>query len=598
MIMSRYYIAVILFSMIFFSCDNDKTKDENKKERSFNFNIELVENMPNTDLVSSIPELTFYHKQLTEAMQQEYPILMLSSKEIRDSNQYKAQKIAISSPSFRRDLFHKDTKKPLRNEIMSVNKTLPSDFKNKNIKCADCYTVIMYNYYDNSTTRAIVDTRNEKVLQVNNNIHGQPEINKRLTDIAVQIAINSPEVKSALEYTSDNTHPIMPNVKTALNGTKCERSKHLCVAPTFINHVNKRALWAIVDLTDWKLVGIKWTELGDFDKDIKLDITERSLENEYIMENFCEKDNSFVKGDWEFEYRLTNSDGMEIINAKYKGEKVINSVKIVDWHVSYSKRDNYGYSDATGCPMFSSSAVIPFNGPQLEPIDKKGKNIGFSFVQDFRSPSWPTPCNYRYENRYEFYKDGSFRIKAVNLGRGCGTDGIYRPVFRMDLTCGENGEIVEQWKNNKWNKWDKEGWMLQDKGTKYDKNNNLFKITTGDNKGYYFEPSFGQFDDGGRGDNAFVYFSKHKVEPDEGDLNMVTIGSCCNTDYKQGPEKFIEPSESLEKQDIIIWYVPQMHNDDRPGKKYCWAEVAVKDGKAVVETYPGTVGPLFKPFKK
>lgn len=79
---------------------------------------------------------------------------------------------------------------------------------------------------------------------------------------------------------------------------------------------------------------------------------------------------------------------------------------------------------------------------------------------------------------------------------------------------------------------------------------------------------------------------------------MVTIGSCCNNDYRQGPEHYIEDKEDLSNKDIIIWYVAQMYNDNRPGIEYCWASIVPKNGKAKTKFWPGTVGLLFKPFKK
>lgn len=211
------------------------------------------------------------------------------------------------------------------------------------------------------------------------------------------------------------------------------------------------------------------------------------------MENFCKKNNHLEKGNWSIYYRLTNSDGMEIIDVKYRNIQVIKSAKIVDWHVNYSFKDGFGYSDAIGCPMFSSSTVIPFNGPKVEPIIRNNKEIGFTFLQDFRSPTWPQPCNYRHENRFELYIDGSFRIKATNLGRGCGLGGINRPIFRIDLTSNPTtGEKFEQWTGKQWNT---ENWTSQDKTTKYDHDNNMFKIQTTENEGYYLEPSKGQFPD-------------------------------------------------------------------------------------------------------
>jgi len=76
-----------------------------------------------------------------------------------------------------------------------------------------------------------------------------------LADLAVQIAIAAPEVGQALGVTPDSAQALMPQMKTALNQTRCERAQHLCVAPTF--RKDARLLWAVVDLTDMRLVGTK-----------------------------------------------------------------------------------------------------------------------------------------------------------------------------------------------------------------------------------------------------------------------------------------------------------------------------------------------------
>jgi hypothetical protein len=385
----------------------------------------------------------------------------------------------------------------------------------------------------------------------------------------------------------------MPNVKTALNGTSCERSKHLCVAPTFLNQENNRALWAIVDLTDWKLVGLKWTDLGTSGKPSKE--TERSLQNDYVMEHFCEKNNNLSMDEWNIYYRLTSSDGLEIFDVQYQNEKIIRSAKVVDWHVGYSSAEGFGYSDAMGCPMYSSSAVVAFNGPYTEPIEKNGKEIGFALIQDFRSPAWPVPCNYRYHNRYEFYKDGRFRVVTKNLGRGCGIDGTYRPIIRIDLASPENQEKFEQWTSSGWRSWNKEQWSFQDKNTLYTDKGYAYKVSTKGGKSYFIEPGNGQFEDGGRGDNAYTYVSLRHPEL-EGDVDLMTIGSCCNTDHRQGPEAFLQDGENIVDQDLIIWYVPQMKNDDTPGKEYCWANTVIENGKSVVKYWAGVSGPMFIPI--
>jgi hypothetical protein len=118
----------------------------------------------------------------------------------------------------------------------------------------------------------------------------------------------------------------------------------------------------------------------------------------------------------------------------------------------------------------------------------------------------------------------------------------------------------------------------------------LFKINGEQN--YYVEPNRGQFNDNSRGDNAYTYITKYK--PEEGEQDMLTIGPCCNNNYEQGPEKFME-NENVSNTEIVLWYVPQMKNDGRPGKEYCWAEASIKNGVYTTTTYPCFVGPMFVP---
>ncbi|MFZ8310636.1 hypothetical protein ACO1LC_14385, partial [Staphylococcus aureus] len=75
-------------------------------------------------------------------------------------------------------------------------------------------------------------------------------------------------------------------------------------------------------------------------------VTERKIQNENIADCYCNKVNSLSQKGWEMDYLLTGSDGLMISNVKYKSQQVINSAKLVDWYVSYSGTDGFGYSDA------------------------------------------------------------------------------------------------------------------------------------------------------------------------------------------------------------------------------------------------------------
>jgi len=105
------------------------------------------------------------------------------------------------------------------------------------------------------------------------------------------VATQSPEVAEGLGYTPETRDALMANTKTALNNTFCQRSRHLCVAPTFV--VGESALWAIVDLTEGTLVGVRWTTVGK----TAGAITEKSLQNDSMMRRYCQT-NTALERKW------------------------------------------------------------------------------------------------------------------------------------------------------------------------------------------------------------------------------------------------------------------------------------------------------------
>jgi hypothetical protein len=345
------------------------------------------------------------------------------------------------------------------------------------------------------------------------------------------------------------------------------------------------------------------------------------------MKNFCEKDSYLEKNGWKIRYRMTGSDGLEIRDASFKGTSVFTSVKIVDWHVSYQEKGGenldtstetyiagrrveyvrgeggdylFGYNDAMGCPMFSTSVVLPYNGPQVKALKSAD---GFMLTQDYRNPKWPMACNYRYENRFEFYDDGAFRVVGVNKGRGCGDNAIYRPVMRIDMAVAQKENFYSY--DGTWKLWQTEKMELVGRGAPQAlplvvstpiKNKYPYKIVSVSNPelGYYIEPNYGQFNDNSRGDNATLFVTK--FHENEGDKDLLTLGSCCDL-KDDGVERYLENHENIEATNIVLWYVPRIKNDTKAGQEYCWADTVVgNDGNLVVKVWPCTVGPKFNPI--
>ena len=368
------YGAVLCLATLLVSCNAQNDKEEvSKQEKSqaqgseFLYTGKLVSGEEKSQEPQS-QLLKQYKESIKSTLALPIPILLLDKDALKNDIAYQAQLIAIKNNQFIRYIKHPKTKQPLRNEIMTVRPVLASDKTSANskglseCKVDTCYRVEMYNFFFNLSSVAFVDMSTHKVVAFSQYSDAQPDLNKNLIKIAIEIAKSSDLVKK--ELGDAKVEPTMAEIKTSLKNSRCERSHHLCVAPTFV--VGDKALWAIVDLTDGDLVGTRWTELGTSGPPIE--VTERQLENEFVFSQFCEKSTHYTQGDWQFDYQITSSDGLQLTNVTFKNKTVMKSVKLLDWHVSYSTRENFGYSDAIGCPLFSSAVVIAYDGPQTQTI--------------------------------------------------------------------------------------------------------------------------------------------------------------------------------------------------------------------------------------
>ncbi len=581
------FLFILLSCIFVLSCDLNSTKSTSSNTEKKLIAESLI--LPDSNSVL-FPLLKKRYEIIEATLSLPIPVLLFQS---NDSSILQAQSLVLKNKRFIENLVDKKTHQAYRNEIFNIYQARPQEVPTS-YKQGNVYKVELYNYALNTTTTAIVDIASKAVLSVNTLPQSQPDIPTYLKDLAIQIAINNEDVIKALGNKPGEQDALMSNTKTALNNTKCERSMHLCVAPTFT--VKDKALWVIVDLTDYKVVGIRWTNTGNEQK-IPIRISEKKLKFDKIMECYCKEISNLKKYDWTLNYVITTSDGLRISEVKYKDKLMVNNAKIVDWHVSYSNTEGFGYSDAVGCPEFSQAAVVAVSDPRVIDIIENGTTIGFALEQYFSSEQWPMPCNYNYMQRFEFYNDGRFRVAGASLGRGCGNNGTYRPVFRISMAGNEN--TFSQFSKNNWATWPKEQWHLQSEQDAFTSEGYLYKIENKQQQGFYIEPNRGQFNDGSRGDFAYIYVTKQHVDIDEGDNDLASIGPCCNTDYRQGPEKYIEPNpENINASGIVIWYVPQLKNDDTKGKEYCWAESYLEQGIYKTHVYPCIAGALFVPIKK
>lgn len=442
---------------------------------------------------------------------------------------------------------------------------------------AQCRRVELYDYTNHATLTAYVDLSRGEVSDSFVQPRTVPDIPAHLIEVAESLASSSSVVDELrTEYGVGTDEAVMASTKTSLSRSRCERQEHLCVAPTYLN--DDGAVWAIVDLTELVVAGAAWTRFDSDDADQLLEPVTLRRAEEVQIERYCNESHELAEGPWSATYQLTSSDGLHIQDLAFEGTVVAESIKLVDWHVSYSLNDGFGYSDAVGCPAFAQAAVVAADVPVVRSIDDS-LGVGLSLDQDYWSEGWPAPCSYNYRQSLRMYSDGTFRPVATSQGKGCGDTGVYRPVLRVALPASlsmiDGGRV------------EREEWF-QTSASRH-------TVQLGDN--YELEVPIESVEHDEQEHPAWVYFTEGRPSA-EGASELVTIGPCCNADQRQGPEQFVD-DETLSGTDTVVWVVPELHNDPTPGSEACWVETVVgDDGLARNDVSSCSAGPIFRPLAR
>lgn len=476
-----------------------------------------------------------------------------------------------------------------RTEVFVIKQVTAGQFTAPASACAtaDCRQVEIFNFDASLTIAALVNVDTQEVLDVLQ-IQAKPGINARLIAKAINLIVHDPVVIETLgrQPQADEFVPM----EASYQGTACGTT-HPCVAGTF--PLKDTILWAFVDLTEEKVVGYNWTNIPAGE------VPETYMQRPMEAPADCTNAGVVNRDGWTMDYATTATDGFRVYNVRFNNTLVISNAKMAEWHADYGSS---GYVDATGCSPSGGFPIYPFGDTLTNTLvyTPTGETVGFEVVRDFRMSNWGAGCNYRYEQRMQFFKDGRFRVLAVAYGKGCGTTpSLYRPLLRIDLAV--NGDANDAWGNwmdsdPAWTRQMTETWWLQDKNTSPE--GYKWSITdTVSNLGYYVAPGNGQFGYYGGDvppvtatnaitDKAYLYLVQHKSN--EGDTDMGAVGTCCLDDHQQGPHNYVN-GENTSDTNLVIWYIPQMLTERAAAPYRCWT-VTTSD------YYPCFAGPMFIPM--
>ena len=433
-----------------------------------------------------------------------------------------------------------------RSEVFGV-RTVGNHFPASAAACAsaDCRQVEIYNFDEDVAVSAIVNVDTQEVLDVLRQPGVHPGINKRLSDLALDIALNHPTVIDELGFRPISAD--MAPVDSSLLGTACAEG-HLCVGPTF--ELGDRVLWAIVDLTDETLAGINYTDMAP-----QRSLTTPRCLSRTVVQHPAASTATAGHSTMKSQAQMACAPPMCVTTVKMSPPAsncwngmpitVLPVMKIIPVAVA-------AVADSRSARMVTPDRRYS----QYEPA-----NHWFEVIQDFRMGSWGNWCNYRYEQHLQFYTDGRFRVVSGAYGKGCGSNAIYRPIVRIDIAVdGDDNDTFATWDGAQWVDQSTENWWLQ--AGPYTGEGYLWRVTDQSGAGFYIEPGQnGTFGDGGRGDNAYIYLTQHKVA--EGDSDLGIIGDCCFDDHRQGPDQYVN-GEAAADQNIVLWYVSQMETDANP----------------------------------
>lgn len=467
--------------------------------------------------------------------------------------------------------------------------------------CAEttCLQANIYDFDANATLSVIIDIEKEETIDVFHLAGSQPILNNRLQALARDAMVNSIEVREAIGFT-----PVAENIvlmqSNHLDSPNCA-SDHNCAAAVFI--IDGGVVWVLYDGTEEQIDKIWWGNrpVNNTEIDLSNEPTGATLLEQLSLD--CNTAISIAQNGWSMTYETTRSDSLRVSDIRFNGNLVMTAASLVEWHADYG---NFGFRDSTGCSSGGGGfQIYPFGTTQIYMLTSGSTNIGFEVVQDFRMGNWGSGCNYRYEQHFQFFNDGSWRIVSGAFGKGCGNgtndEAIYRPVWRMDIAVDDAGnDTLQKWDGTAWQSELTEAWYLMDGSTQYTADGYMFRMSdSATGTGYFIEPGQGQFGDNGTGDNAYIYLTRYDASQGASDISLLPSTTCCADDHNQGPDEFIN-GESTKETDIVLWYVPQsqtitswMVNNGQGDSAYCWTDTS--NDMDLENIFPCWSGPRFVP---
>ncbi len=248
--------------------------------------------------------------------------------------------------------------------------------------------------------------------------------------------------------------------------------------------------------------------------------------------------NAIEHAGWKVHWKLTDSAGIMVYLADYQGRRVL-------WEGSLP----YVTIDHQRQGLEVEEATAAGHGPVWVPLGTRtlvGEvrsnrfRGGFELVADFAAGA------YRYTQMWRFHDDGRLGPWLTIHGPGVHSGHTYHPHWRFDFDVnGPQGDSVERFEDGAWQRVEREGWF----------------------------PYAGDADDSGNAwrqvdvSGAAVHIRPHQAEDAElfavryHDGEWPPFSPRAEAGAQAFPAAYVG-SESVQGQDVTLWYVAHVHYDE------------------------------------
>ena len=159
-----------------------------------------------------------------------------------------------------------------------------------------------------------------------------------------------------------------------------------------------------------------------------------------------------VEANWKVHYAVTESAGVKIFLADFRGKRVLWEATLPYVTVDHQRQD---VAPDDEHPEAHGPWWVPLGARSLVgPVRKASFRGGFELAADFAAGP------YRYTQLWRFHSDGRLAPWLTIHGRGLHDAHTYHPHWRFDFDVnGALDDALEYWDSGRWSRVSEEGWF-------------------------------------------------------------------------------------------------------------------------------------------